>query len=138
MAVLGDRWTFLILRDVLFGVHRYGELQRSLGMARSVLANRLRRLVDEGLLERVRYRTDPDWYEYRPSASALALYPALVALVQWSGEHFGDECAPVVLRHRECGEPTRLDLVCSRCGQRAGHGDLEAEGGGSTRVVRRG
>ena len=82
--VLSDRWTFLILREAFFGVRRYGQMQRNLGIARNVLADRLRQLVADGMFERVRYRTDPDWYEYRLTERALDLYPAIVALMRWA------------------------------------------------------
>jgi DNA-binding HxlR family transcriptional regulator len=62
--VIGDRWTILVLREAFYGVRRYGEMVRNLGIARNVLAARLKALVADGLLERRRYRTDPDWYEY--------------------------------------------------------------------------
>ena len=91
--VLSDRWTFLILREAFFGVRRYGQMQRDLGIARNVLAARLKQLVADGMLERVRYRTDPDWYEYRLTERALDLYPAIVASTSravtgaWQCEH---------------------------------------------------
>ena len=75
---LSDRWTFLILREAFFGVRRYGQMQRNLGIARNVLADRLRQLVANGMFERVRYRTDPDWYEYRLTERALDVYPVIV------------------------------------------------------------
>ena len=89
--VLSDRWTFLILREAFFGVRRYGQMQRNLGIARNVLADRLRRLVEDGMFERVRYRTDPDWYEYRLTERALDLYPAIVALMRWADTHMAAE-----------------------------------------------
>src|SRR2546429_9434712 len=62
--LLADRWTSLILREAFFGVRRFGEMQRNLGVARTVLSSRLKRLVAEGLLERRPYRADPVWVEY--------------------------------------------------------------------------
>ena len=81
---LSDRWTFLILREAFFGVRRYGQMQRNLGIARNVLADRLRQLVANGMFERVRYRTDPDWYEYRLTERALDVYPVIVGLMRWA------------------------------------------------------
>ena len=82
--VLSDRWTVLILREAFFGVRRYGQMQRNLGIARNVLADRLRQLVADGMFERVRYRTDPDWYEYRLTERALDLYPVIIGLMRWA------------------------------------------------------
>src|ERR671937_1066698 len=103
--VLSDRWTFLILREAFFGVRRYGQMQRNLGIARNVLADRLRQLVSDGMFERVRYRTDPDWYEYRLTDRALDLYPAIVALMRWADRHLAEETGvpPIELIHRSCG-----------------------------------
>src|SRR3954469_13948761 len=88
MDVLSDRWTFLILREAYFGVRRYGQLQRNLGIARNVLADRLRHLVAEGMFDRARYRTRPAWSEYRLTGRALALYPVIVGLMRWAARHF--------------------------------------------------
>ena len=70
--VFSDRWTSLILREAFFGVRRYGQMQRKLGIAGNVLADRLRQLVADAMLERVRYRTDPDWFEYRLTERATS------------------------------------------------------------------
>lgn len=118
MDVLSDRWTFLILREAFFGVRRYGQMQRNLGIARNILAERLRKLVSDGMLERVRYRTDPDWYEYRLTERALDLYPAIVALMRWADRHLVAEAGDVVpleLIHRSCGRPADPYLACSHC-----------------------
>lgn len=115
--VLSDRWTFLILREAFFGVRRYGQMQRDLGIARNVLAARLRRLVADGMLERVRYRTDPDWYEYRLTERALDLYPVIVGLMRWAQRHLDadGDAAALELVHRSCGEPAEPYLSCAHC-----------------------
>lgn len=115
--VFSDRWTFLILREAFFGVRRYGQMQRNLGIARNVLADRLRQLVDAGMLERVRYRRDPDWYEYRLTERALDLYPVIVGLMRWAERHLATKNdVPVPnLVHRACGHPAHPYLACSHC-----------------------
>ncbi|HYB23677.1 MAG TPA: helix-turn-helix domain-containing protein [Solirubrobacteraceae bacterium] len=116
LALLADRWTFLIVRDAFMGVHRFGELQRDLGIARNVLSDRLSKLVQHGLLARVRYRTEPDWYEYRLTQRGLDLYPAILAFFHWVDVHYGEHRQPAVrLRHRACGKPTTPLLVCAQC-----------------------
>ena len=126
LALLADRWSFLIIREAYMGVHRYGQLQRNLGIARNVLADRLATLVEHGLLERVRYRTDPDWYEYRLTQRGLDLYPAILAFFTWADTHYGDPTQPAIrIRHRDCGKPTKPLLVCSACRQSVGAGDIE-------------
>ena len=91
LELLGERWTFLILRESFVGVRRFTELQRNLGIARNILAARLRTLVDEGLLERRRYQVEPDRYDYVLTERGRALYPAIEAIVRWGGEHLADE-----------------------------------------------
>ena len=129
--VLSDRWTFLILREAFFGVRRYGQMQRDLGIARNVLADRLRHLVADGMLERVRYRTDPDWYEYRLTERALDLYPAIVALMRWADKHLadGEDIADVQLIHRSCGKPADPYLACAHCHEPLRARDIELETG---------
>jgi DNA-binding HxlR family transcriptional regulator len=126
--VLSDRWTFLILREAFFGVRRYGQMQRDLGIARNVLADRLRKLVADGMLERVRYRTDPDWYEYRLTERGLDLYPAIVALMRWADRHLAADDVPrLELIHRACGHPADPYLACSHCHEPIAARDIEAQ-----------
>ena len=128
LEVLGDRWTFLILRECFFGVRRYGELARNLGCSRTILTDRLRRLVEAGVLERRRYRADR--HEYRLTDAGLELYPAIVAIMRWGDEHLGDgQGPPLLLRHRSCGEDTDPTLVCSACGEPVSARDMEPHPG---------
>jgi DNA-binding HxlR family transcriptional regulator len=117
LALLGERWTLLILREAFFGVRRYGQLVRNLGIPRPTLSVRLRTLCDAGLLERVRYATDPARYEYRLTRAGIDLFPSIVTLMRWGDAHLaGPEGAPIVLRHTDCGEIADPHLACSRCG----------------------
>jgi DNA-binding HxlR family transcriptional regulator len=131
--VLSDRWTFLILREAYFGVRRYGQLQRNLGIARNVLAERLRQLVADGMFERVRYRTDPDWYEYRLTERALDLYPVIVGLMRWADRHLAKDgdVLDVELVHRPCGGPAEPYLACSHCHEPITAREIEARIGSS-------
>jgi DNA-binding HxlR family transcriptional regulator len=88
MEVLGDRWSLLVVSAVSRGVCRFGQLQRELGIARTVLAARLQVLVGHGILTRRRYHTNPDWYEYRLTSEGRALEPVIQALSDWSRTHF--------------------------------------------------
>lgn len=117
--VISDRWTFLILREAFFGVRRYGEMQRNLGIARNVLADRLKRLVADEMFDRVRYRTDPDWYEYRLTERALDLYPVILGLMTWANRHLGtrEDVAALQLIHRPCGKTAQPSLDCVHCHQ---------------------
>jgi DNA-binding HxlR family transcriptional regulator len=118
LAVLGDRWTLLILRDAFLGVRRFEAFQTRLGLTRHVLANRLARLVEEGILDKRVYQERPQRHEYRLSEKGLDLYPVLLALLGW-GDRWKDDGngPPVVLRHRACGQVMHAVTVCSECGE---------------------
>lgn len=89
LEIVGERWTLLIVRDAFRGIRRFDDLQESLGISRNVLAERLARLVDEGVLERVRYQERPERFEYVLTAKGRELRVALAALRQWGDNHGG-------------------------------------------------
>ena len=99
LEIVGERWTLLIVRDVFLGRHRFDEFQESLGIARNVLAERLNRLVDEGILERVRYSERPERFEYHLTPKGRDLHLALAGLRQW-GDKYVSEKPPTLLRRK--------------------------------------
>lgn len=118
LNLVGERWTLLILREMFFGVRRYGRLARNLNIPRPTLSARLRALVDAGLLDRVRYATEPDRHEYHLSRSGRDLFPAVVALMRWGDAYLaGPQGPPIVLRHHQCGQPADPTLTCRHCQQ---------------------
>src|SRR6202047_4613329 len=115
VGIIGERWTFLVLREAFNGVRRSDDMQRRTAIPRQVLSDRLARLVDEGLLRKVPYRDSGQRRrdEYRLTDKGLDLYPLLVALMAWGDQHaVGPEGPQVALRHRDCGEPVELHLSC--------------------------
>lgn len=116
MAVLGEPWTMLVVRDLLHGVRRFDDLIAHLGIARTVLVRRLAVLVEAGLVETTEYR-EPGRRtrrEYRLTAAGRDLRPVLLALMAWGDEHLGDGTGPpVVVRHDGCGAPVRLVEECA-------------------------
>jgi DNA-binding HxlR family transcriptional regulator len=117
LGLVGEKWTLLVLREAFFGVRRYGQLARNLGIPRPTLSARLRSLVDAGLLERVRYATEPDRYEYRLTQAGIDLFPAIVTLMRWGDTYLaGPDGPPIVLLHNDCGEPADPYLACRNCG----------------------
>jgi DNA-binding HxlR family transcriptional regulator len=123
VGIIGERPTFLVLREAFNGVRRFDDIQRRTGLPRQVLSQRLARLVAEGLLRKVPYREtgQRSRNEYRLTDKGLDLYPVLVAMMQWGDRYAVGPAGPqVLLRHRDCGEPVRLRLSCQ-----AGH-DLES------------
>ena len=118
LAVVGDRWTLLILRDAFLRVRRFEMFEQRLGIARRILAERLRGLVDTGVLEKVAYQTRPLRHEYRLTPKGMDLYPVILSLVHWGDAHYAGESGPPVLhRHKACGCDFRSVLTCSECGE---------------------
>ena len=119
VGLIGERPTFLVLREAFNGVRRFADMQRRTGVPRQVLSDRLARLVGEGLLRKVPYQESGQRrrYEYRLTEKGLDLYPVLVALMEWGDKHAVGSAGPqVLLRHRDCGEPVALQMACQ-----AGH-----------------
>jgi DNA-binding HxlR family transcriptional regulator len=115
LALIGDHWTLMILREALFGVRRYGQFARNLGIPRPTLSARLRSLVDSGLLERVKYSNDR--YEYRLTEAGRELFGAAAMLMRWGDRYLaGPEGPPIVLRHHACGQIATPTLTCAECG----------------------
>jgi DNA-binding HxlR family transcriptional regulator len=125
LEILGEWWTFLVLRDAFLGVRRFEDFQGRLGIARNVLASRLQTLVAHGILERRIYQERPQRSEYRLTDKGLELYPVLVSLMQWGDKWTdGTHRPPVVLVHRGCGEQSAPHLACSHCGEAVGAKDM--------------
>ena len=119
LELIGERWSILVIREVFSGRRRFSEMQRTLGVARNVLANRLQRLVDEGILERRPYSDHPSRYEYFLTERGLDLWPVMVSLMHWGDKHvFGEGEPPVALVHKgECGGQVNDRRICERCGK---------------------
>jgi DNA-binding HxlR family transcriptional regulator len=116
-AIFQEAGASLILREAFFGVRRFSDFQRNLGISRSVLARRLSTLVQQGILERHRYQTRPERFEYRLSESGLELYPVFLAMKAWGDKWLGDEVEELILVHRPCSHRTVPELTCSHCGK---------------------
>src|ERR1700728_3359650 len=119
VRIIGERQTFLVLREAFNGVRRFDDMPRRTAIPRPALSGPLGRLVDEGLLRKVPYRDSGQRRrdEYRLTDKGLDLYPVLMALMAWGNQHaVGPEGPAVLLRHRDCGEPVQLHMACE-----AGH-----------------
>lgn len=137
MAVVGDRWTLLVLREAFLRVRRFDEFQERLGIARRVLTERLKHLVDHDVLEKVAYSQAPLRHEYRLTEKGLGLYPVIISLVHWGDEHYaGKKGPPLLHRHKACGHDFRAVLTCSECGEAVSARQVEAHPGpGATKGV---
>ena len=118
LAIVGDRWTLLVLREAFLRVRRFDDFQARLGIARRVLTERLKHLVAHGVLRKVAYQDAPPRFEYRLTKKGFGLYPILVGLVHWGDEHYSGKNGPPLLhRHVTCGHDFRSVMTCSECGE---------------------
>ena len=118
LSVIGDRWTLMILRDCFLRVRRFDDFQARLGVARPILADRLQKLIDTGVLTKVAYQQNPIRHEYRLTQKGLDLYPVVMAIVHWGDVHMSGETGrPLLHRHVACGRHFDPVLVCSECGE---------------------
>lgn len=116
MDLLGDWWTPLVLREAFYGIRRFDEFQQSLGIARNTLTDRLRRLVDEGLMEKRAYQSEPVRYDYVLTEKGRDFFGVLAAMSRWGDRWLaGAEGVPVVLHHDRCGHDTCPEVVCAAC-----------------------
>ena len=115
LEAVGDRWTLLILRDLLRGVRRFEALHRDLGIARNLLTDRLHRLTELGIVHRVPYQDRPVRHEYRLTAKGADLSPALVALMHWGDRWYATDGPPTLLVHDVCGTTLDQAVSCPAC-----------------------
>lgn len=118
LDVIGEPWSPLILRNVYVGVTRFEQLQQSLGISRKVLAERLKWLVENGVLERRAYSARPPRHEYTLTVKGMELCDLLLVMARWGDRWTAGEAGPPVLyRHHACGEIGHAELHCSACGR---------------------
>ena len=137
LAVAGEPWSPLVLRDVWVGINRFDDIQRDLGIARNVLTDRLDALVEAGILERRAYQERPPRHEYALTEKGRDLAPVLLAMMAW-GDRWtaGEDGAPVDLQHERCGEHTTPKVTCSCCGEALELDELIAHAGPGGRIGR--
>jgi DNA-binding HxlR family transcriptional regulator len=112
LDALGDSWSILVLRELFYGVRRFNDIQNDLGISRSVLTDRLARLVELGVARTEPYQQPGDRVrnQYRLTRKGVRLLPVMVALMEWGDEYINDGRGPVVLQERETGDTVRLEL----------------------------
>ncbi len=114
--VLGDRWSVLVLREIFNGVRRFDDIQGHIGVSRSVLAQRLRRLMDHGILHKREYQAPGDRprYEYRLTEMGRSLQPVMQAMMEFGDRWLTSHDDPtVIVRHKECGARVKVTSVCA-------------------------
>ena len=123
LEAVGERWSLLIVRDAFLGASRFSEFQRSLGIARNVLTQRLSHLVDEGVFE---HRDDG---AYVLTRKGRELAPALHQLLKWGDRYYAPDGPPRLTLHRGCGGNVDAAMVCDRCGEHVRPGRIELQPG---------
>ncbi|RZF54720.1 transcriptional regulator [Acinetobacter halotolerans] len=130
LSVLGDRWTMLILRNAFMGVRRFDDFQRSLGLTRHVLSERLKRLVEHGILAKVPYVERQERFEYQLTEKGLDLYPIMLSMIQWADKWMDMGLGkPIEFTHKRCGKKMIPKIVCSECDEPIQVKDVRATAG---------
>lgn len=155
LAVVGDRWTMLIMRELFFGNNRFDALQAQTAMSPHLLSTRLKRLESDGVIARRAYQQKPPRHEYVLTDKGQDLYPVLMALTGWgrrwggtaggnAGDSSGDksrdnrdEAQALHLIHRQCGHEVSIGLACLACGAPFTQDDIEATFGAAYLAERR-
>jgi DNA-binding HxlR family transcriptional regulator len=117
LMVMGDWWSGLIVRECFFGTRRFDDFQRRLDIAPNILSQRLRRLVQLGILAKV---ADGSWavrHEYRLTEKGLDLYPVPLAIMTWGRRWLGPAESDTTLTHTPCGADLQVELSCGACAE---------------------
>lgn len=114
LDVVGEWWTLLVVRNLMFGQRRFEAIQADLGIARNILSDRLTTLVEHGIVERTKYQDHPERFEYTLTDKGRDLFPVVAALMAWGDRWESPEGAPMRLLHR-CGELAEPVVVCDHC-----------------------
>lgn len=125
LAVIGEKWSLLVVRELSLGVHRFDAIQRNTGAPRDILTSRLRRLEAEGVVEKRLYQERPPRHEYRLTQAGDELRPILLALAEW-GDRWTSEHTHATWVH-ECGHELELQHTCAACGGEVSGLDLHRE-----------
>jgi DNA-binding HxlR family transcriptional regulator len=138
LELVGERWTLLVVREIFHGRRKFSEMQRSLGVARNVLTDRLQGMVDEGILERRPYSERPERYEYFLTEKGLDLWPVMIALMHWGDKYESlPGGRPSIVVHKECGGEIDDRRICIKCGKQLEVREARAiEGPGMKKATR--
>lgn len=126
LTVIGERWSLLALREVMFGVRRFDQIARNTGASRDILTTRLRHLEAAGVLERRQYESRPPRYEYVLTEAGRALNTVLLTLMEWGDKYVTEGEPPTVWRHTTCGADLHSKMVCANCGEEIHARDTKA------------
>lgn len=117
LKVIGDRWSFMVIREAFFGGCRFDDLLVNLGIAPNILTNRLNRFVNEGIFSRIKYQDLPARFEYQLTEKGRDLYGPLTAMLRWGDRWLSGGEPPLILTHVDCGADFEATVICNRCRQ---------------------
>lgn len=115
LQIIGDRWSFLLIREMFFGVRRFDVFQENIGIATNILTDRLQRLTGHGIVEKQSYQVRPERFEYRFTSKGHDLYGPMIVMMRWGDKWLSSGKPPLLLRHTKCQEDFHAKVVCSAC-----------------------
>jgi DNA-binding HxlR family transcriptional regulator len=117
LEIIGDKWSFMVVREGFFGNRRYDKILNELAIAPNILTDRLSRLVASGVFHRRQYQSSPDRYEYLLTEMGMDLYGPFITMLRWGDRWLAKGKPPLVLTHRKCGHDFHAQVACDRCKQ---------------------
>ncbi len=136
LDMIGEWWTLLIIRDLFYGINTFDSLCRDLGIARNILANRLKKLVDRGLIEKRTEEKGSRRQAYRLTPKGKDLFPIIMALVAWGDRWEAPDGPPILFKHQTDGHPARPLVICAECGEPLKAKDIHPQAGpGAVRLM---
>jgi DNA-binding HxlR family transcriptional regulator len=117
LQIIGDKWSFMVVREAFFGNRRYDKILTELSIAPNILTDRLSRLVANGVFDRRQYQSLPDRYEYLLTDMGRDLYGPFIAMLRWGDRWLAKGKPPLLLKHLACGHDFQAEVVCDHCKQ---------------------
>jgi DNA-binding HxlR family transcriptional regulator len=117
LQIIGDRWSFLVIRDMFFGTTRFDDFLAQLGIASNILTDRLQRLTQFDIASKQRYQEKPERFEYRFTKKGRALYGAMIVMMRWGDQWLFEGKPPLLLHHELCKHDFYAEVTCSVCRQ---------------------
>ena len=117
LEIIGDKWSFMVVREGFFGNRRYDKILNELAIAPNILTDRLNRLVASGVFHRRQYQSSPDRYEYLLTDMGMDLYGPFIAMLRWGDRWLSKGKPPLILTHLTCGHDFQPSVACDRCKQ---------------------
>lgn len=124
LEVVGEKWTLLALRELMLGVHRFDEIVGFTGAPRDILTTRLRKLEENGLIERRQYQDRPPRFDYHLTELGRSLVPVVTMLREWGDAHLAGEAGPPLVFEHTCGSVFHAEIACAACGDKVRWRDL--------------